>query len=53
MTNQEILVQVQKILDDSDGELRTVLLKEMLLGILKLSDYQLDTLDLKILNRTL
>jgi hypothetical protein len=53
MTNQEILGQVQKILEDSDGELRTVLLKEMLLGILKLSDYHLDTLDLKILNRTL
>jgi uncharacterized protein (TIGR00730 family) len=53
MTNQEILAQVERILEDSDGELRTVLLKEMLLGLLKLNDYHLDTLDLKILNRTL
>jgi uncharacterized protein (TIGR00730 family) len=53
MTNDEILQHVQRILEDSDGDLKTVLLKEMLLGILKLNDYQLDTLDLKILNRTL
>jgi uncharacterized protein (TIGR00730 family) len=53
MTNQEILAHVQRILEDSDGELRTVLLREMLLGIVKLNDYHLDTLDLKILNRTL
>jgi uncharacterized protein (TIGR00730 family) len=53
MTNQEILAQLQQILEGSDRELRTVLLKEMLLGILKLNDYHLDTLDMKILNRTL
>ena len=53
MTNDEILTQVQQLLEGSDGELKTVLLKEMLLGILKLNDYHLDTLDLKILNRTL
>jgi uncharacterized protein (TIGR00730 family) len=53
MTNEEILGQLQRLLEDSTGELKSVLLKEMLLSILKLSDYNLDTLDLKILNRTL
>jgi uncharacterized protein (TIGR00730 family) len=53
MTNDEILRNVQRLLADTDGDLKNVLLKEMLLGILKLNDYQLDTLDLKILNRTL
>jgi uncharacterized protein (TIGR00730 family) len=53
MTNEEILGQLQRLLEESDGELKSVLLKEMLLSILKLSEYNLDTLDLKILNRTL
>lgn len=51
--NGEIVKQVQALLEGPDDDLTTILLKEMLLGIVKLKDSQLDTLDLKILNRTL
>jgi uncharacterized protein (TIGR00730 family) len=53
LNNQEILKQLEALLEDSSGDLRTTLRKEMLLTILRLNDFQLDTLDLKILNRTL
>ena len=53
MTNQEILAQVQELLSATNGDLRATLRKEILQGVLKLNDPQLDTLDLKILNRTL
>ncbi|MEW6543176.1 MAG: LOG family protein [Nitrospirota bacterium] len=53
LTNEEILRQVQVLLEQPDGDLRTVLLKELLLGVLKVTESQLDTLDLKILNRSL
>ncbi len=53
LTNEEILKQVQAVLDGSDDNPQTVFLKEMLLGVLKLNDSRLDTLDIKILNRTL
>jgi len=52
-TNEEILKQVQALLEGPEDDLDTVLLKEMLLGVLKLKDSPLQTLDLKILNRTL
>jgi uncharacterized protein (TIGR00730 family) len=51
-TNEEVLKQVQALLEGACGDLRTTLLKEMLLTILRLNETQLDTLDLKILNRT-
>jgi uncharacterized protein (TIGR00730 family) len=52
MTNQEIMTQVQTLLEDANEDLRGTLRKEMLLSILRLNDSHLDTLDLKILNRT-
>ena len=51
-TNEEVLKQVQALLEGANGDLRTTLRKEMLLTILRLNETQLDTLDLKILNRT-
>lgn len=50
---ENTLKQVQALLTCPTDELRNVLLQELLLGVLKLADYQLDTLDIKILNRTL
>ncbi|MBI5776558.1 MAG: hypothetical protein HY444_04130, partial [Nitrospirae bacterium] len=53
LTNEQVLSQVQALLDISSDNLQQVLLKEMLLTVLRLRDAPLDTLDLKILNRTL
>lgn len=51
-TNEEILERVKGLIEESDESLQTVLLKEMVIGILKLSDSPLETLEYKILNRT-
>ncbi|HKW85925.1 MAG TPA: TIGR00730 family Rossman fold protein [Nitrospiraceae bacterium] len=53
LSNEEILAQVQALLEGPQDDLQKVLLKEILVGVLKLSETTLDTLDLKILNRTL
>jgi uncharacterized protein (TIGR00730 family) len=53
MTNEDILEQVQSLLADTSGNLRTTLRKEMLISILKLNDPNVDMLDVKILNRTI
>jgi len=53
LTNEELLKQIQAMLGGSDDDPQKVFLKEMLLGVLKLHHSQLDTLDIKILNRTL
>ncbi|WP_447979163.1 LOG family protein [Candidatus Nitrospira bockiana] len=53
LTNEEILKQVRGLLEDTNGDLRKLLRKEMLVTLLRLNDSYLDTLDLKILNRTL
>ena len=53
LTNEELLKQIQAMLGGSDDDPQKVFLKEMLLGVLKLHHRQLDTLDIKILNRTL
>jgi len=53
LTDEEILAQVQALLEAPPDDLQPVLLKEMLLTVLRLKDAPLDTLDLKILNRTL
>lgn len=53
LTNEEILNQVKALLDGTKGDLRQVLRKEMLVTLLRLGDAQLDTLDLKILNRSM
>lgn len=52
-TNEEILEQVKRLIEEADESLQKVLLKEMLIGVLKLSDSPLETLEYKILNRTL
>jgi uncharacterized protein (TIGR00730 family) len=53
MTDEDAIQQVQALLESPDEDLRTVLLKEMLLSVLRLKESPLDTLDIKILNRTL
>lgn len=53
MTDEAALQQVQTLLESPVEDLRTVLLKEMLLSVLRLKESPLDTLDIKILNRTL
>jgi len=53
LSNEEILTQVQALLEGPQDDLQRVLLKEILVGVLKLGETPLDTLDLKILNRTL
>jgi len=53
MTNENAIQQIQTLLESPEEDLRTVLLKEMLLSVLRLKDSRLDTLDIKILNRTL
>ena len=53
LTNEQILEQVQALLDTPADDLPYTLIKEMLATILRLKDAPLETLDLKILNRTL
>ena len=53
MTNEEILQQVRTVLEGPDHDLQSVILKEMIAGVARMKDAQFDTLDLKILNRTL
>ena len=53
LTDEQVLSQVQALLETSPDDLQQMLLKEMLLTVLRLKDAPLDTLDLKILNRTL
>lgn len=50
---EQLLAQVQTLLDAPEDDLTRGLLKEILLGVLKLQDSQADSVDLKILNRTL
>lgn len=47
-----MLKKVEEILTAEDESLRTILLREILFNALKLKDDDLDTLDLKILNRS-
>jgi uncharacterized protein (TIGR00730 family) len=53
LTTEQILEQVQALLDTSANDLQQTLIKEMLTTVIRLKDAPLDTLDLKILNRTL
>ena len=53
MSHDEMLRHVQALLSEPPGDLRTVLIKEMIASILKLNDPHVDMLDVKILNRTL
>jgi hypothetical protein len=53
MNNEQILQQVGALLAGSKTDRQKLLLKELLVGVLKLEEARLNTLDLKILNRTL
>jgi uncharacterized protein (TIGR00730 family) len=53
LTHQEILQQVGALLAGSETDRRKFLLKELLLGVLKVDEATLNILDLKILSRTL
>ena len=53
LSDEQILEQVQAILDAPSDDLQQTLVREMLVTVLRLNDPAFDTLDLKILNRTL
>src|SRR5689334_12022113 len=53
LTNEQVLAQVQALLDTPEDDRQRALIREMLTTVLRLKDAPLDTLDLKILNRTL
>lgn len=52
-TKDEILAQLNSLLDRPDDDIQAALMKEILIGVLRLSESQLDVLDLKIVNRAL
>ena len=52
-TSQEVLHQVEKICQSTDGDFRSWLHKEVLLNALKFKRDDLETLDLKIMNRAM
>jgi uncharacterized protein (TIGR00730 family) len=53
LTKEEILAQVHSLLDGPDDDLSSVLMKEILVGVLRLRESRLDLLDLKIINRAM
>ena len=52
-TIQDVLQQVEQICDAPEGDLRAWLHKEVLLNALKFKRDDLETLDLKIINRAM
>lgn len=50
-SKEEILQQIGALLDRPEDDLRVTLMKELLCGLFKLHDANLDLLDLKIVNR--
>jgi uncharacterized protein (TIGR00730 family) len=52
-TKEEILAQITTLLDRPDDDIQAALMKEILAGVIRLSESQLDVLDLKIVNRAL
>ncbi|HMZ56063.1 MAG TPA: cytochrome D ubiquinol oxidase subunit II, partial [Nitrospira sp.] len=52
-TKDEMLTQITALLDRPDDDIQAALMKEILTGVIRLSDSQLDVLDLKIVNRAL
>jgi uncharacterized protein (TIGR00730 family) len=51
LSREEILQQISTLLDSPEDDLHAALMKELLTGLLKLHDAQLDLLDVKIVNR--
>lgn len=53
LTKDEILAQLTVLLDRPDDDIQAALMKEILTGVIRLSESHLDVLDLKIVNRAL
>lgn len=51
LSKEEILHQIGTLLEGPDDDLHIALMKELLVGVLKLHDAHLDLLDVKIVNR--
>jgi len=50
-SNEELLSQIRLLLDSPEDDLQAAIMKELLVGTLRLHDSHLDVLDLKIVNR--
>ena len=50
-SNEELLSQIRLLLDSPEDDLQAAIMKELLVGTLRLHDSHLDALDLKIVNR--
>ncbi len=50
-SNDEVLSQIRLLLDSPEDDLQAAIMKELLVGMLRLHDSHLDVLDLKIVNR--
>ncbi len=50
-SNEELLSQIRLLLDSPEDDLQAAIMKELLVGMLRLHDSHLDVLDLKIVNR--
>lgn len=51
LSKEEILQQIGSLLESPEDDLHAALMKELLAGVLKIHDAQLELLDIKILNR--
>ncbi len=51
LSREDILQQISTLLNSPEDDLHAALMKELLTGLLKLHDAQLDLLDVKIVNR--
>src|SRR6188768_649976 len=52
-SNEDVLSQVRSLLESPEDDVSAALVKEILVGILKLHDAHLEPLDLKIINRAI
>jgi hypothetical protein len=52
-SNEDVLSQVRSLLESPEDDVSAVLVKEILVGMLKLHDAHLEPLDLKIVNRAI
>lgn len=50
---EKLLAEIEDILNEHEDDLSDILIKELLENVVKLRSYNLDTLDLKVLNRAL
>jgi uncharacterized protein (TIGR00730 family) len=50
-SNEELLGQIRLLLDSPEDDMQAAIMKELLIGTLRLHDSHLDILDLKIVNR--